>query len=486
MYGHRKLGLFTLLTMPIFALLFSCAPAAQQAKTTEGEYAKEMKVREPELPKCNRPMGTIVARSFKCKAAQCLGNRIVFGPNYTVQLSPRVLGEGLSDMLVTALVNTGCFKVLERETLSEIKEELELMGVRPKQTLKAADFLLTGSITALEMNASGVGGGGVVVPLPFLGGVGVRAGKQKAHIALDLRLVRIKDAEILLAKAVEGKSDRWKFGVGFGGLFGTTIAGGWFDVFKNTPMEEAVRDLIYHTVKLIIERVRSYGPYIGPGGAVPATSQPLAVSKPTSQAKTVTANTAGGIKRATQAFQHGDKILWKENFSTCKVVPRSVKIIEGTAECIEFNGKKWVAALKGRLIFEKHIPKFKPSKDWAIEYTVYLKGGKGMFGESARFYVGKEGSPMELTLYGSGDIKVSGKALPKVPDANGNPVKIGLLKRGESLSIFINDERWGTVPIESIALGRQKGKLRFHLYADDIETGDYAFITNIKVSTFSR
>lgn len=478
-----------ILLLPFFIFLLSCAPAAKQAKTTEGEYAKEMKVREPELPKCDRPLGTIVARSFKCKAAQCVGDRLVFGPNYTVQLSPKVLGEGLSDMLVTALVNTGCFRVLERETLSEIKEELELLGVQPKQTLKGADFLLTGAITALEMNASGMGGGGIVIPLPFIGGAGIEASKREAHIALDIRLVRVRDAEILLAKAVEGKSERWKFGVGAGGIFGTTIAGGWFNAFKNTPMEEAVRDLIYHAVKLIVERVRSYGPMTAPPSpksAVPVASPSPATSEPASQTNTVATAPTGGIKRATQSFQHGEKILWSENFSGCRVVPTSVKIVRGTAECIEFNGKKWVAALKGDLVFEKSLPKLNPSKDWAIEYTVYLKGGKGMFAESARFYFGREGSPLEVFLYSHGRLQVSGKELPSVPDANGNPITVGLLKKGETVSVFINGKRWGTVPVDTIALGRQKRKLRFSLHADDIETGDYAFITDIKVSTFSR
>ena len=264
---ERKVLRFLLLGA--FLILVGCGPTAQQARTTEGEYAKEMRVREPELPKCDRPLGTIVARGFKCKAAACVGNRLVFGPGYTVELSPRVLGEGLSDMLVTALVQTGCFKVLERETLEEIKKELELLGVKPQQTLKGADYLLTGSITALEMKAGGVGGGGIVILLPF--GAGVKVGKQKAHIALDLRVVRVRDAEILLAKAVEGKSERWRFGVGGGGIFGTTIAGGWFEVFKNTPMEEATRDLIYHAVKLIVNELRKYGP---------ASPQPEGTSTP--------------------------------------------------------------------------------------------------------------------------------------------------------------------------------------------------------------
>lgn len=235
---------------------FSCAPVSDQSSTTQGRYAKDIKKREPDLPKCDKPIGTIVAREFKCKAAACKGTKLVFAGSYSVEVSPRVLGEGLSDMLITALVKTGCFNVLERETIEAIKEELELRGIQPQNTLKAADFLITGSITSLEMNASGIGGGGIAIPLPIIGAVGVKAGKGKALIALDLRLIRVKDAQILVAETVEGKSERWKFGLGGGGLIGSVVTGGWFEAFKNTPMEEATRDLIYHSVKLIIEQVK--------------------------------------------------------------------------------------------------------------------------------------------------------------------------------------------------------------------------------------
>jgi len=125
--------------------------------------------------------------------------------------------------------------VVERAVLEEIKEELELMGVTPKQTFKAADFIITGAITALEMKGSGAGGGGgFVIPLPWKFGGGLKLGKSKAYIALDMRIVRVKDAEILVAKTVEGKSERWKFGIA-GGLFGTTVVGGCLRLLKIHP-----------------------------------------------------------------------------------------------------------------------------------------------------------------------------------------------------------------------------------------------------------
>ncbi len=460
--------------------------------STSGEYAKEIKERKLELPKCSKPLGTIVARSFKCKAAACQGGRIILGGNY-IQLSPQALGEGLADMLVTALAQTGCFKVLEREALKEIQEELQMLGIQPKQTLKGADFLIIGSITALELNASGMGGGGVVIPLP-IGGLGIKAGKSKAHIGLDIRIVRVRDAEILTAKTVEGKSERWKFGLGAGGLLGTTIAGGWFEAFKNTPLEEATRDLIARAVTLIINEVRPYAvptPSTPQQPVVQPSPQPAPqpVSQPTHPEPIVkrpstTPAGDGVVRRSSKGFRHGDKVLWQENFANCDVVPTSVNISRGTAECVEFAGKKWVAAIKGTTVIDKTVSGFKPSNDWALEFKIYMRGKTG-YGETITFFLDRRNSVVSLKAHQNGDISVSGKALPRISSMN-NPHTVGLLKKGNTLSVFVDGKRWGTIQVDSIALSRYDGKLIFELFADDIELGDYAFITDIKLSTFSR
>ena len=46
------------------------------------EYAKEVKERTLTLPHCDKPIGVISAKSFKCKAAACQGGRIVFGSGF--------------------------------------------------------------------------------------------------------------------------------------------------------------------------------------------------------------------------------------------------------------------------------------------------------------------------------------------------------------------------------------------------------------------
>jgi len=248
--------IFKLLTVVIlFVIMFFYNAVAE-------EYATEVKERTLILPHCNKPIGVVAAKSFKCKAAACQGGKIVFGRDFVIETTPQALGDGLADMLVTALANTGCFKVVEREVLEEVKQELELMGVTPKQTLKAADFIITGAVTALELNASGASGGGLIIPLPWKFGGGLKLGKAKAYIALDMRIIRVKDAEILSAKTVEGKSERWKFGVAAGGLFGSTVGGGWFEAVKNTPLEEATRDLIAQAVTLIVNELKSQAPNV--------------------------------------------------------------------------------------------------------------------------------------------------------------------------------------------------------------------------------
>jgi len=240
-----------ILTAVLLLLFASCAPKGDS-------YATAVKVGEPQLPTCEKPLGTLVVRGFECKASACRGGKVYF-PSYKVKVSQKVLGKGLADMLLTALVKTGCFTVLERERLKEIKEELRMAGLKPEESLPGAQYLLTGAITAVEMDASGGSGTIFAVPVPFAGAVGLKAKRGTAHVALDLRLVRVKDGSIILAETVEGKSERWKVGVGGGGLIGSVVSGGWFEVFENTPMEEATRDLIYRAVSVIVERVKREG-----------------------------------------------------------------------------------------------------------------------------------------------------------------------------------------------------------------------------------
>ena len=201
-----------------------------------------------QVVKYQGPKARIAVASFRCKAAKCYEG----------------IGEGLADMLTTALFQTGKFIVLERgEGLEALKEELNLSnseyvekGKGPKKGLmEGADILVVGAITAFEPNASGIKGGigGGPLKVPLLGGVFGK--KKEAYIAADIRLVDVRTGRIINATKVEGKASSWGMGGGAGTIIGSVALGGALGVYKNTPMEKAVRVMLENAVNSISQMV---------------------------------------------------------------------------------------------------------------------------------------------------------------------------------------------------------------------------------------
>ena len=89
----REMSGKLLLLLP--ALLFASISFAD-------EYAKDVKERTLSVPQCNKPIGTITARSFKCKAAACHGGRIVF-TGFSIETTPQahLVTESLTGLLST-------------------------------------------------------------------------------------------------------------------------------------------------------------------------------------------------------------------------------------------------------------------------------------------------------------------------------------------------------------------------------------------------
>lgn len=486
-----------LLTLVLFILLAFQGNLLAQ----EEEYAKDVKERVIKVPQCSKPIGVITARSFKCKAAACQGDRVYFGPGWGVEFSTKALGDGLADMLITALANTNCFKVVERIALEEIKEELELMGVKPQSTLKTADFIIVGAVTALELKAGGLGGGGLVVPLPF--GLGAKFGKSHAHIGLDMRIVKVKTGEILVAKTIEGKSERWNVGVAAGGLFGTTFGGAYFEAVKNTPLEEATRDLIVRAVTLIVESVKAQAPSgvsigektitYGERGEIvkQETRMPergVAESKEISKSQSQIASTGGLVRASVEATPY-KKVLWQEDFSKCKILPTTVKILNGQGECVTLDGKKWLSTTKGDLLFEKSIPHFDPSKDFTLEGTIYYSPKEGTYLEKFQIFIGKEGGLMSLYLPRSINQWKWSENTP-IPNEAGLPDKlIGqkfrffLKKEGDLVHVFVNGIRVLSNPVDSVSLKGLPAKVVVKMFGNDIGQGSYVLVSDLKVTT---
>jgi curli biogenesis system outer membrane secretion channel CsgG len=152
------------------------------------------------------------------------------------------LDDGMADQLTEALVQSGKFVVLERQTLGDVLDEQDLAASgraaksKTAQTGKIipAQILIKGTITEFEEKSAG-GGGGLSVGKFKVGGKG-----GMAHVGLIIRLIDTTTSEVLHSQRVEGKAKR-------GGLgFSTTIKRVSFGSsgFKKTPLGKATQQAI--------------------------------------------------------------------------------------------------------------------------------------------------------------------------------------------------------------------------------------------------
>lgn len=202
------------------------------------------------LPPYSGPKARMAVADFEVKAAKATGE----------------IGLGLREMLITALINSNRFSVVERQALSALMQEQELStsgaaqpGSGPQRgKIKTADLIITAAVTEFEPQASGgaggVGGGGGVGS-GVLGGL-LGATLNKAHMALDIRIVDASTSEILAATRVQGQASDVG-GAILAGLFGKHGLGAGLSAYANTPMEKAIRICIIEAVRYIFQTIPS-------------------------------------------------------------------------------------------------------------------------------------------------------------------------------------------------------------------------------------
>lgn len=152
-------------------------------------------------------------------------------------------GQGMSDMLVTALVQSGKFRVMEREQLQQVIKEQDLgqSGRVTEQTAPALGKLLGvtaivyGSVSEFGYMASDTGGG--------IAGIGGGISKTTARVSIDVRMIDTTTGEIILADTASDEKSQMglklsteDFSFGHEGKFDQTLVG------KAT--REAIDDLV--------------------------------------------------------------------------------------------------------------------------------------------------------------------------------------------------------------------------------------------------
>jgi len=200
------------------------------------------------FPPYSGPRARIAVADFDVKAAR----------------ATYAIGSGLREMLVTALVNSSRFSVLERQALAAVMQEQELSasgaaqagGGAQRGQIKTADLIISAAVTEFEPQASGgsagIGGGGGVGS-GILGGL-LGASMNKAHMALDLRIIDASTSEVLASTRVQGQASDVGGAIMAGFLGGWGLGGG-LSMYSNTPMEKAIRVCIIEAVRYIMQVV---------------------------------------------------------------------------------------------------------------------------------------------------------------------------------------------------------------------------------------
>lgn len=215
------------------------------AKVTSGEGGPSMD--EARMEAYDGPKARIAVSQFTDKSAK--GGHLHGWWNAQI-------GDGMRDMLATALFNTNRFIVLERQQIGEILAEQDFgASGRVKQEtaaaigeIEGAELLVTGAITEFEPASGGIGGG--------MGGIfgsvfgAVAGGLKKSHIAIDLRVIDTRTSRIVAATSVEGEARDTSLG---GLLVGASVGGG-LGGYSKTSMEKAVRIALGAAIDFVVTK----------------------------------------------------------------------------------------------------------------------------------------------------------------------------------------------------------------------------------------
>lgn len=159
------------------------------------------------------------------------------------------LGTGMADQLITSLMNSGRFIVLERESIEAVLREQDF-GASGRTTaeggakighISRAQILIQGAIT--EFGSTESSGGAIAIKGFSLGGK-----QSQAQVGIDLRIYDTTTGQILASKACRGVAKSSGSSIGYsGGDFGFATGGE-----ARTPMDFAVRAAIDQALLFII------------------------------------------------------------------------------------------------------------------------------------------------------------------------------------------------------------------------------------------
>lgn len=162
------------------------------------------------------------------------------------------VGRGMADMLVTELVKTGKYRVIEREALDKLMKEQSLGmtgAVTAESAAKAGKLLgveiaIVGAVTEFGHAKGGTGG--------RVKGIHVGVSKQSATVGIDVRLINVETGEILAAEHI--RKEKSKKGLSFGT---PKFSFNNKNKFDESLVGKATREAIEAIIKLLDDKAAS-------------------------------------------------------------------------------------------------------------------------------------------------------------------------------------------------------------------------------------
>lgn len=214
----------------------------------------------PARLRCDKPIAKVMVGKLSCKSASCNNATAGSGNPLAALLAmagqPNVsgIGDGIKDMMTTALQDSGCFEVMDRDSMDEIRKELEAAGKKFEGEM--ADFLIGGAVTQVEVEKTSANIGWGLIPV--IGSVGKTT--QKASVGLDLRLVSVASGKVLGAERFESSTEDSSFGIGGFGLGvagGSAVGfGGAYSSLKGTSLEKVARAAVFKATDYMVAQVK--------------------------------------------------------------------------------------------------------------------------------------------------------------------------------------------------------------------------------------
>jgi len=215
--------------------------------------ADETKASSVEIPvcKCSQAVKYIVIGEIENKTADADAPKggLLNLAQYLAGGSVASLGQGLGNMLGTALQETGCFKIVDLDRFKKMQAQLEATGQKVKPP--KIDYYISGAITSVELSKSGGQLGAGIIPVVGL----VSRNKENATISLDLALIDASTLEVVKAKTFKADSSKASWGfAGLGGGGGVGGLGGW-SVSKSLSLDAVSREVIIEAANYLSEEL---------------------------------------------------------------------------------------------------------------------------------------------------------------------------------------------------------------------------------------